>query len=369
MRKVELGVFMPVASNGFIFSTHAPQYLPSFDLTKQIAQLAESGPFDYLFWMGKWKGFGGKTGFWDQSLEPLTLVSAIATVTNRLRLFATINPLLFHPAVAAKIIATLDDVSGGRVGINVVTGNTLDEYEQMGMVPKGYNEYRYDYAEEWTTVLKQLWSDDKVTFKGRFFDLVDCESEPKPKQKPYPLIVSAGTSVEGLQFGAKHSNYQFLGLRPEDIRKVRELAAERGRTIKISTNVLPIVKDTDAEAEKEFALLRENLDEEALDNLAASSDRDSPGATHKRSSWLRAPNVIGFGTGLPLMGSPETVARKMADLVRDSGIDGLQLTFVDYVRDIEHFNRVVAPIFRHMLKTDGIILGGADEKIPEQAAS
>jgi pyrimidine oxygenase len=89
-RTVEFGIFMPVASNGFLFSKHAPHYHPTFDQHRRIALLAEKIGIDYLFWMGKWKGFGGETGFWEQSLEPMTLVSGIAAVTTRIRLLATI---------------------------------------------------------------------------------------------------------------------------------------------------------------------------------------------------------------------------------------------------------------------------------------
>lgn len=360
MRKVELGLFMPIASNGFIFSKRTPKYHPTFDLHRRIAIQAEDVGLDYVFWMGKWKGFGGETGFWEQSLEPLTLSSAIAACTFRLKLFATINPLLFHPAIAAKMAATIDDVSGGRFGFNIVTGNTLDEYEQMGLVPDGYNEHRYEYAEEWTEVLKALWSQEKVTFHGRFFKLTECVSSPKPQQKPYPLIVSAGTSDEGLRYGAKHSDYAFLGVRPDEIAKVRQFAAEQGRSIKIATNIFLLPRDSDAEAEAEFALIREQLDYEARDNLIASFDRDNRDSYGKRTSWLKAPHVVGFGSGTPIVGSPPTIARKLTNLVTETGIDALQFTFVDYLRDLAIFHRSIAPLLKDMLAREGIAIGVRD---------
>jgi pyrimidine oxygenase len=357
MRKVELGLFMPVASNGFLFSKRTPRYHPTYDLHQRIADYAEEIGLDYLFWMGKWKGFGGETGFWEQSLEPITLSGAIAARTSKLKLFVTINPLLFHPAIAAKMIATLDDISGGRIGINVVTGNTLDEYEQMGLVPEGYNENRYAYAEEWTEVLKSLWSQEKTTHKGRFFNLVDCVSAPKPRQKPYPLIVSAGTSDEGLRYGARHSDYQFIGVRPEEIAKVRAFAAEENRSIKISTNIFLLPGNTDAEADAEFAAIREQLDHDALENLIASFDRDHRDSYGKRTSWLRAPHVVGFGSGTPIVGSPPTIARKLAALITESGVDALQFTFVDYLRDLQIFHHNIAPVLKELLERDGITVG------------
>lgn len=357
MRKVELGLFMPVASNGFIFSKRTPRYHPTFELHQRIAEYAEEIGLDYLFWMGKWMGFGGPTGFWEQALEPITLSGAIAAKTSKLKLFVTINPLMFHPVIASKMIATLDDVSNGRMGINVVTGNTLEEIEQMGIVPEGYNDYRYDYAEEWTSVLKVLWSQEKTDHKGRFFKLTNCVSAPKPRQKPYPLIVSAGTSDEGLRYGAKHSDYQFIGVRPEEINKVRAFAAEEGRSIKIATNIFILPANTDAEAEAEFAKIREELDHETLENLIASFDRDNRDSYGKRTSWLRQPHVIGFGSGTPIVGSPPTIARKLATLIAESGVDALQFTFVDYLRDLQIFHHNVAPVLKELLAEEGIAVG------------
>lgn len=359
MRQLELGIFMPIASNGFIFSKRAPRYEPTFELHQHIARTAETIGFDYLFWMGKWKGFGGPTQFWEGSLEPITLASAIAACTRRLRLFATINPLVFHPTVAAKMVATIDEVSGGRFGINIVTGNTLDEYEQMGIVPDGYRQHRYLYAEEWTIVLKELWSKDKVTYDGRFFHLVDCVSSPKPKQRPYPPIVSAASSEEGRRFGARHSDYAFMGLQAKDMEETRRFARDLSRSVKIAVNLFLLSRATDAEAEAEFALLREELDSEALENLIASTEREMRGTT-ARADWLRAPDVVGFGCGAPIVGSYETVAHKLADLVAKTGLDAMQFTFLDFVKDLEAFRDKIGPILKARLGKDGVAMNLGD---------
>jgi pyrimidine oxygenase len=344
---------MPVASNGFLFSRNAPRYHPTFDQHRRIAQLAEATGLDYLFWMGKWKGFGGETGFWEQTLEPMTLVSAIATTTSKIRLLATINPLLFHPAVAAKIVTTIQDVSGGRFGINVVTGNTLDEIEQMGVVPEGYNEWRYAYAEEWMQVVDKLWREKRVTFDGRFFHLTNCVSEPKPK--PMPAVVSAGTSDDGLRFAAKHSELIFIGMRPPLIAKVKEFAAENGRSIKVSTNAFLVMRATDAEAEAAYRLIEEGIDREALANVRHSFDRDARLSFQTRTAYLREPAPVGFGMGLPVFGSPQTIARKLTSLIVEHGFDGVQFTFVDYLEDLETFRLEIAPLLQPMLQSEGLI--------------
>jgi pyrimidine oxygenase len=135
MSRLELGVFLPIGNNGFLMSKTAPQYPPSFEMNKQISLLAENLGFDYVFSMSKWRGFGGATHFWDVTLESLSLMTGLAAVTSRIGLIATVQPLLFPPAVAAKMAATVDDISQGRLGLNIVAGSFLDEYDQMGLMP------------------------------------------------------------------------------------------------------------------------------------------------------------------------------------------------------------------------------------------
>ncbi len=357
MRRLELGVFMPVGSNGFLMSKRTPRYHPTFALHREIAQTAEAIGLDYLFWMGKWMGFGGETGFWQNTIEPIAFASAIAPLTSRLKLFSTINPLLYHPVVAAKLIASVDEVSQGRFGINIVTGNTLEELDQMGIVPEGYGDYRYEYADEWLRVMKLLWSQDRTSFDGRFFHLRNCVSDPKPIRKPYPTIVSAGLSDEGLAFAARHSDYQFVGLRADDVARVKQFAAGQGRSVRVVTSMMLLFGDTDAAAEAEFAAIREALDTEAVDNLVASFERDNRSSYGERSAYLRAPDMIGFGSGTPVTGTPQTMAEKLAALIVESGIEGIQLTFVDYARDLRLFGEHVLPALKRLLAAHDVRLG------------
>src|SRR5260221_12903435 len=121
MRRLELGVFMPIGNNGFLISKSAPQYRPSFEMNKQITLLAERLGYDYVFSMSKWRGFGGPTGFWDHTLEAITLMTGLAAATSRIRIIATIQPLLFSPPLAGQMAATIHELSGRRLCINIVT--------------------------------------------------------------------------------------------------------------------------------------------------------------------------------------------------------------------------------------------------------
>src|SRR5437867_3145612 len=110
---------MPVANNGWIMSKNSPQYMPTWDLNRQVGLLDEEIGLHYLFSMGKWRGLDGETQFWNYTAEALALSTALAVATSRVRIVASVAPLLIHPAVMAKMISTADDISQGRMSINI----------------------------------------------------------------------------------------------------------------------------------------------------------------------------------------------------------------------------------------------------------
>ncbi len=119
---MKIGVFVPIGNNGWLISTHAPQYMPTFELNKAIVQKAEHYHFDFALSMIKLRGFGGKTEFWDHNLESFTLMVSLAAVTSKIQIYAT----------AATLTLPLQRLSPGwpplstpspaaRFGVNLVT--------------------------------------------------------------------------------------------------------------------------------------------------------------------------------------------------------------------------------------------------------
>ena len=144
---MKFGVFLPNGSNGYIPSKASPVYLPAYAHNKAITLEAERLGLDFVLSMMKFKGFGGETGYWDACLESFTLMSALAAETTRIGLFPSVTLLSAHPPVVARMIATLDDISEGRCGLNIVTGWNKPEYTQMGLWRGDeYYDRRYDYA-------------------------------------------------------------------------------------------------------------------------------------------------------------------------------------------------------------------------------
>lgn len=346
MSKLELGVFMPIGNNGFLISKTAPQYAPSFEMNKEIAVLAESFGFDYVFSMSKWRGFGGATRFWDATLESVVLMTGLAAATSRIGLIATIQPVLFPPAVAAKMAATIDDLSKGRLGINIVTGSLLDEYEQMGILPPDYGPNRYRYAEEWLNVVKRLWTEDTVTFNGEWFHLRDCRSGPKPVQKPHPFLVCAGASDEGFRFTAKEGNCSFLsGITTEQTkqqsRRMKAIAAEYGRNIKTATTLFPILEDSEAAARQRLQHYQNGADTEALAALSEAYSRKNRDSAKERILKLKQ-DVSYASPMLPV--TPPMLADLIEELVVDGGIDSVQMLFPDYIEGLKTFHAEVMPL-------------------------
>nr|WP_233628214.1 LLM class flavin-dependent oxidoreductase [Saccharopolyspora sp. HNM0986] len=119
---MDFGVFLPIGNNGWLISENAPQYMPSFELNKNVALEAERQGFAFALSMIKLRGFGGKTEFWDHNLESFTMMAGLAAVTERIRLYASTAVLTLPPAMVARMATTIDSIAPGRFGVNIVSG-------------------------------------------------------------------------------------------------------------------------------------------------------------------------------------------------------------------------------------------------------
>jgi pyrimidine oxygenase len=295
--------------------------------------------------MGKWRGFGGVTNHWGVQMESLTLMAGIAPATQRVKLWTTIHPLLQNPAVAAKMIATLDHISGGRAGLNIVAGAYKAEFDQMGAWDGELDhDDRYTLAEEWTTIIKRLWSEPSVTFEGRFFQMKDCRSEPKPLSRPRPDLISAGMSERGFDFAVREADACFIGGRTADERRSfsrrgKAVAASYGKSVKTYAMCTVIYAETDAKAETLAERYRQGVDMgaviEMLKNWGAPPER-----------LLELAEQQGAFMTQTVVGSPATCRDRIEDFLDYCELDGLMLIFPDYVEGLEMFGADILPDLR-----------------------
>jgi alkanesulfonate monooxygenase SsuD/methylene tetrahydromethanopterin reductase-like flavin-dependent oxidoreductase (luciferase family) len=151
--------------------------------------------FELLFPVSKWRGYGGVTNYLGTSLETMTWASALLARTSRIRVFSTVHVPLFHPVVTAKMGATLDHMSQGRWGLNVVSGWSEREFGMMGIEVIPHTE-RYQRTAAYIEILKGLWTSEPGSFSydSPWYHITDGEVLPQPMQQPHPVIANAGNS-------------------------------------------------------------------------------------------------------------------------------------------------------------------------------
>ena len=348
---MDIGVFIPIGNNGWLISETSPQYKPSFDLNKAVVQKAETYGLDFALSMIKLHGFGGKTEFWDYNLESFTLMAALAAVTSKIKLFASTAVLTLPPAIVARMATTIDSVSNGRFGINIVSGWQKAEYEQMGLWPgDAYFGHRYDYASEYVTVMKELWATGESNFKGQHFTMTDCAMKPVPTS---PIkIVAAGQSGRGMEFAAAHADYNFvlgIGINnptacAETCGKLLEAAEKTGRDVGAYVLFMVIADETDERAEAKWKLYRDGADVSALGWMADQGSKDAnadSGATAARINLPEGAVNMNIGT---LVGSYAKVARMLDDMDAVEGCSGIMLTFDDFLVGMDQFGQRIQPL-------------------------
>jgi pyrimidine oxygenase len=343
----DFGIFMPMANGGWILSSNAPPLDGSYAYNHKVALLADEFGFDFIMSMAKWRGYGGVTQHWRYALDSQVLMAALAAVTKRVRVVATVHTLLQNPAVTAKMVATLDQISGGRAGLNVVTGSYKGEFEQMSAWRDDVNhDQRYDLAEEWIEIIKRLWIQESVDFDGKYFTMIDCQSDPKPAHRPF--LLCAGTSHKGMQFTVDEMDAIFAGGKDDrELAKIcgeiKTMARAQQRMLKTYTMMTLVIADTDAEAQAQAEHYRAGFDAEACKGmmraygfLDAEIGKENSFVQNARSSFMSA----------HIIGSVATVTSRLIEMLEHCHLDGMMLIFPDYLKSIPIFARDILPQIR-----------------------
>ena len=350
---MDVGVFIPIGNNGWLISENAPQYMPSFELNKAIVQKAEGYGFDFALSMIKLRGFGGKTEFWEHNLESFTLMAGLAAVTSKIQLFATAATLTLPPAIVARMASTIDSISGGRFGVNLVTGWQKPEYSQMGLWPG--NEFfgtRYQYLGEYAQVLRDLWTTGRSDFKGEHFQMEDCRVSPKPQADM--KIICAGSSDAGMAFSAQYADYNFCFGKGVNTPTAFAPAAERlqaacaktGRQVTSCVLFMVIADETDEAARAKWEHYKAGADQEAIAWLGEQGAADKTSGSDTNIRQMADPTSavnINMGT---LVGSYANVARMLDEIATVPGMQGVMLTFDDFIEGIEAFGQKIQPLMQ-----------------------
>ncbi len=350
-----LGLFLPIQSGAWSPSTAPRDTSWTFDYNARCTVRAEELGFDLVFGLAQWLGkggYGGEMKFREMSTDPLIVTAGLAALTKRILLVSTVHILYgWHPLHLAKFGATIDNISGGRWGLNVVTGYKQSEFEMFGLDPIEHD-HRYVMADEFTTIMERLWSEDEeLTFDGRFWKTKKAFVAPKPVNGRC-ILVNAASSGAGLAYATRHSDLIFItspaGADPEKAcaalpphnARIKAAARENGREVRTIINPHVICRDTEKEARAQYQTILDHQDPVAADNFHATfmgGDQASWKQT-SRDQWV-------IGGNVHLVGTPEQIVEHFIKL-KQAGCDGVQVNFYDYLPDLEYFGSRVLPLMR-----------------------
>jgi pyrimidine oxygenase len=349
---MDIGVFLPIGNNGWLISSTSPQYMPSFDLNREVTEKAEKYGFEFALSMIKLRGFGGPSQYWDHNLESFSLMAGLAAVTTRIKLFASVAVLTIPPAVLARMAVTIDSISHGRFGVNIVSGWQKAEYEQMGIWPgEAHFARRYEYCSEYVQIMQDLWTTGRSDLQGDFFQMTDCRVSPLPEKKIE--IIAAGQSNRGMHFAAQYADYNFIsagGINDtsqvaQHTERLVAANAVTGRRCGAMLLMMVIADETDEAAMAKWHHYVAGTDLEALawrDSQAAADVKAEAHSTVGR--MVRSDRVP--TNMLRLIGSYATVAKHLDALAETPGLQGVMLTFDDFLIGMDQFGTRIQPLMK-----------------------
>jgi FMN-dependent oxidoreductase (nitrilotriacetate monooxygenase family) len=356
----------------------------------EIAKTVERGKFDMMFFADGWGGGNEATTRWAiqyPNHDPLLLTAYLAGFTTRLGLAVTMSTTFYPPFVLARKLSTLDHITQGRIGWNIVTSFGDSEAKNFGLDAMIPHDERYDRADEYIELCCRLWDSwepdavlmdmergifadpskvHRIDFKGRWFK---CQGPldviPSPQRRPF--LIQAGASARGREFAARHAECIFGAGGRWFCDDIAQRVRRQGRapdSIKVIWGAQPIVAQTAAEAQAKereildripaevglafmsshfgYDLSKFNLDtpvakleQSAVEGILESMKRARPDLTLREAA-----KVYGRGVGMPhMVGTPAQVADKMEAMLDEMGGDGFQLSPAYYAPD--YFKNIV----------------------------
>ena len=303
------------------------------------------------------------------------VASTLVPVTERLKFLVAVRPAVMSPTLAARMAATFDRFSDGRLLINVVTGGDPNEAKGDGIFLS--HDERYEVTGEFLNVWRKCITGEATTFRGKHIQVEDARVIYPPLQQPHPPLYFGGSSEAAIDLAARQVDvYLTWGEPPalvgEKVRAVREKAAEVGRSLRFGIRLHVIVRETSAKAWEAANELIKYVDEDTIArSQKALAKLDSEGqrrmvALHggDRSRLEISPNLwagVGLvrgGAGTALVGDAETVAKRLLEY-NDLGIDTFILSGYPHLEESYRAAELLFPLLP--------ISKGNDEGAPEKS--
>jgi FMNH2-dependent dimethyl sulfone monooxygenase len=342
MAGMRFGYWTPIFG-GWLRNVDDEQTPVTFEHVKEIAQVAETSGFDVTLIAEL--NLNDVKGQAAPSLDAWELAAAVAAVTSRIEILTAIRPGYHLPAVAAKRAATIDDISGGRFTLNVVSAWWAEEARQYGGIFSEHDD-RYKRSLEFVAILKGLWSETPFSFKGEYYSLENTYLSPKPQVTP--TIYAGGESEGGKNAISRFADaYVTHGGTPAELHvKIADLTERRAAVSSTPFSsfgmaAYAIVRDTEDEAQAELERITD-----VRGGAAYESYQDFISKSQLETAVdLRDYSVSNRGLRPDLVGTPDQVARRIVEF-GEVGVDLLLLQFSPHLPEMQRFAEQVIPRVR-----------------------
>ncbi len=347
-RPLEFGWFIPTSGDTICYGDPQAVIPPSMEMFERVAQTAEAAGFEYLL-------VPVASNCWDAYISS----AFVAARTKTIRMLVAARPGYVHPIQLAKMIAAFDNLSGGRVAVNLIAGQSDTEARAEGITLS--KEDRYALMDEDVQVMKAIWTErGGVEFEGRFHSIKGARILPKPVQQPWPRFYLGGGSREAWEISAKHSDvHLFWGDLPATIAAnmavIRDMAARHGRADQIGFGMrLQICcRETEEEAWEAAHGLLEGVTESQTKFIrsyyASSAANRRVQQLAQEHGDLIAPHLwtgitrVRPGAGIVVVGNPRQCADTLQQFI-DLGCHSFCLSGYLHDAEAERFAKWVRPL-------------------------
>ena len=329
------GYWMPVFG-GWLRNVENENMATSWDYVSRLARRSEQIGFDLTLIAEL--NLNDIKGVDAPSLDAWSTAAALAAVTESLELMIAVRPTFHLPALLAKQAANIDNISNGRVSLNVVSSWWAEEAKKYG-VKFDQHDDRYARTSEWLDVVDQAWKQDHFSYAGKYYSVDDCVLQPKPVAKPRPVIYAGGESEAAKELIAQKCDaYVTHGDPPDRIApKLRDMAERREKKnfgpMKYGVAAYAIVRDTEAEAKKELERITD-----VKQNAAGYKNYEQwlANTQLEQRVSLEDYSVSNRGLRSGLVGTPQQVADRIGEFER-AGVDLLLLQFSPQAEEMDRF--------------------------------
>ena len=340
-KKFEIGLFALNSNSGISMTKSKTRWMAHWNKIKKVAIISDKNKLDFIFSVQRWLGFGGKTNPAGLTYDSLNFCSALSSITKNIKFYATVHVPILHPTYVARSLASIDQISKGRINLNIVCGWSQDEFQMFGLDKQNKID-RWLQGKEWLNSIKKILKNKKpFSYQGKYFSFKNALTSPKLFNNRNLNCISAAFSVTGRDFAIKNcsslitmfSNFQALKNQNKVLKKK---AKKYNSNFKIYALVNITCAKTDKLAQKNYLNFYNKLsDDEAVKNFIKKLNGGKKSIISKIQNDQKIKIAAGIGS-YSIIGSPKSVIDQI-NKIKKTGIDGIAISFLDYEKELNFF--------------------------------